>query len=176
MLGFKSFETAAVTLAGIELAHRIRKRQFSFGSGQPPRHTSLKQLWDRALVRSYSIELPKYQTPPARPQMHQNSPVKTRTKIESRELKALRSARKIFDGRGLHLLVMPNGGRYWRYNYRFDGKYKTLALGVYPDVPLAKARARHQEARSQLADGIDPSIRKRALKSTLGKRSGPVEG
>ena len=65
-------------------------------------------------------------------------------------------AQKIFDGSGLYLLVMPNGARYWRYNYRFNGKYKTLALGVYPEVPIAKARMRHKEARDQLAEGIDP--------------------
>jgi hypothetical protein len=58
---------------------------------------------------------------------------------------------------------MPNGGRYWRWNYRFDGKLKTLALGVHPDVSLDKARARHQFARALLADGIDPSARKRVL-------------
>jgi hypothetical protein len=56
---------------------------------------------------------------------------------------------------------MPNGSRYWRYNYRFGGKHKTLALGIHPDVSLNKARARHQVARSLLADGIDPSARKR---------------
>ena len=50
MLGFKSFRTAAITLAGIELAHRIRKRQFSFGRGRQRRAWSLKQLWDRALA------------------------------------------------------------------------------------------------------------------------------
>lgn len=81
------------------------------------------------------------------------------TKAELRNVKPLRYARKIFDAGGLYLLVAPKGGRYWRYNYRFDGKQKTLALGVYPDVSLAKARARHQEARRKLADGIDPSIR-----------------
>jgi hypothetical protein len=58
---------------------------------------------------------------------------------------------------------MPNGSRYWRYNYRFDGKHKTLSLGVHPDVSLDGARARHQLARSFLADRIDPSSRKRAL-------------
>jgi hypothetical protein len=58
---------------------------------------------------------------------------------------------------------MPNGGRYWRYNYRFDGKITTLALGVHPDVSLDKARARHQVARTLLADGVDPSARKRVL-------------
>jgi transposase-like protein len=50
MLGFKSFGSAAITLAGIELAHRIHKRQFSFGPGRQWRNQSLKQLWDRALV------------------------------------------------------------------------------------------------------------------------------
>jgi integrase len=70
--------------------------------------------------------------------------------------------RKLFDTRGLYLKVMPNGGRYWRFDYQFKGKYKTLALGTYPDVPLARARERHQEARRQLADGIDPGALKQA--------------
>jgi hypothetical protein len=51
MLALKSFRTAAVTLAGVELAHRIRKRQFSFGRGGPLRFCSLKHLWACALVR-----------------------------------------------------------------------------------------------------------------------------
>jgi transposase-like protein len=50
MAGFKSFDNAAITIAGIELAHRIRKRQFSFGLGRPRREQSLKVLWDRALA------------------------------------------------------------------------------------------------------------------------------
>jgi hypothetical protein len=50
MPGFKSFRTDAVALAGIELAHRIRKRQFSIGRGRQRRASSLKQLWDRALA------------------------------------------------------------------------------------------------------------------------------
>jgi hypothetical protein len=54
------------------------------------------------------------------------------------------------------MLVMPNGSRYWRYNYRFE-------LEIHPDVSLEKARARHQIARSLLAEGVDPSARKRAL-------------
>jgi transposase-like protein len=48
--GFKSFGSAAITLAGIELAHRIRKRQFSFGRGRYRNFESLKQIWDRALA------------------------------------------------------------------------------------------------------------------------------
>jgi len=77
-----------------------------------------------------------------------------------RSIKPSESPRKLSDGRGLHLLVAPSGGRYWRYNYRFHGKQKTLALGVYPDVSLIKARARHQAAREELADGIDPGADK----------------
>jgi transposase-like protein len=63
MLAFKSFRTAAVTLAGVELAHRIRKRQFSFGRGRPPRISSLKQLWARALA----CDDAKTKNPKARP-------------------------------------------------------------------------------------------------------------
>jgi len=88
------------------------------------------------------------------------------TDAKIRMLKPLRSPRKLFDGRGLYLLVAPNGGRYWRYNYRIDGKFKTLALGIYPDVPLAKARVRHLLARQLLAGGIDPSV----VKKVGGKR------
>src|SRR5271157_4942748 len=51
MLALKTFRTAAVTLAGVELAHRIRKRQFSFGRRGPRRFSSLKDLWARALAR-----------------------------------------------------------------------------------------------------------------------------
>jgi len=50
MAGFKSFDNAAITITGIELAHRIKKRQFSFGAGRPRRDRSLKVLWDRALA------------------------------------------------------------------------------------------------------------------------------
>jgi hypothetical protein len=88
--------------------------------------------------------------------------VEAHTTIMRWVLRYVRYARRASDGRGLYLLVMPNGGRYWRYNYRFNGKHKTLALGVHPDIPLEAARERHQIARSLLADGIDPSDRKRA--------------
>ncbi|MEH6759264.1 MAG: integrase arm-type DNA-binding domain-containing protein [Parasphingorhabdus sp.] len=64
---------------------------------------------------------------------------------------------KLADSGGLHLLVMPNGQRYWRMNYRYLGKHKTIAIGVWPDVALADARAKRDEARRVLADGIDPA-------------------
>jgi len=114
-----------------------------------------------------SFDSPQHKLLPARPPMHQNSQFKTQTKSKSRDLEPRRYARKIFDGRGLYLLVTPRGGRYWRYNYRFEGKLKTLALGVHPYVSLEKARAGHQVARTLLADGVDPSARKRALGSRV---------
>lgn len=71
---------------------------------------------------------------------------------------------KLSDAQGLHLLIKPDGGRYWRLNYRFDGKQKTLALGVYPTVTLADARQRREDARRLLAHGTDPSEAKKAAK------------
>ena len=73
------------------------------------------------------------------------------------------SGDKYTDGRAMYLLVNAVG-KYWRMNYRFADKRKTLALGVYPDVGLAKARARRDKAREQLADGIDPATAKREEK------------
>lgn len=83
------------------------------------------------------------------------------TDIQVRSAKAADRPRKLFDARGLYLQVTPSGGRYWRFDYSFNGKRKTLALGVYPDVPLARARARHQEARERLAQGQDPAAKRR---------------
>jgi hypothetical protein len=87
------------------------------------------------------------------------------TESKARGIKPRRIARKVFDGAGLYLLVTPKGGRCWRYAYRFAGREKTLSLGIYPDVPVGLARARHQFARNLLAHGIDPS----GLKAALGK-------
>ena len=69
------------------------------------------------------------------------------------------------DGAGMYLLVKETG-KYWRMNYRFLGKRKTLALGVYPEVSLATARKRRDEARKLLAEGIDPSQAKRDDRNT----------
>ncbi|UOZ19241.1 tyrosine-type recombinase/integrase [Enterobacter asburiae] len=71
---------------------------------------------------------------------------------------------KLADGGGLYLLVNPNGARYWRLKYRVAGKEKLLALGVYPDVTLADARAKRDEAKRGIAGGIDPSEAKREEK------------
>ncbi|CAM5196745.1 hypothetical protein CDEF62S_02769 [Castellaniella defragrans] len=63
---------------------------------------------------------------------------------------------KLADGGGLYLLVNQTG-KYWRWDYRYAGKRKTLALGVYPETTLAVARDRHQTVRKLLAEGVDPS-------------------
>lgn len=71
-----------------------------------------------------------------------------------------RAGDKLTDGGGMYLLVKAPG-KYWRMDYTLAGKRKTLALGVYPDVSLAKARERRAAARVLVADGIDPSAAKR---------------
>lgn len=82
-----------------------------------------------------------------------------------RKSKPESKAYKLADGGGMYLEIMPNGSKYWRLKYRFDGKEKRLALGVYPDVSLALARERRQDARTLLAKGVDPSENKKAVKA-----------
>ena len=71
---------------------------------------------------------------------------------------------KLFDGKGLFLLVNKTGGKLWRLKYRFEGKEKLLALGAYPDVRLIEARQRRDKARALLAEGIDPGEARKADK------------
>lgn len=71
---------------------------------------------------------------------------------------------KIFDGMGLYLLVTKSGSKLWQLKYRFDGKEKKLSLGAYPALSLADARVKREEAKAQIAKGIDPSAVKRAMK------------
>lgn len=84
----------------------------------------------------------------------------TDTFVKNIKFAGTAAGKKHTDGQGLYLHV-KEAGKYWRMNYRFTGKQKTLALGVYPAVSLAKARARRDKARETLADGIDPSTAKR---------------
>ncbi|MBU4500777.1 MAG: Arm DNA-binding domain-containing protein, partial [Gammaproteobacteria bacterium] len=72
---------------------------------------------------------------------------------------------KLTDGGGMYLLLQPEGSRYWRLDYRFEGKRKTLALGVYPDVSLKEARKRRHAARTLLAEGLNPAAVRKASKS-----------
>lgn len=75
---------------------------------------------------------------------------------------------KLTDERGLFLLVKTNGSKYWRQKYRFGGKEKLIAHGVYPDISLARARELRDEARTQIANGTDPNAVKRAQKWNMG--------
>src|SRR5205085_9057012 len=69
--------------------------------------------------------------------------------------------KKLSDGGGLQLLVQPTGSKLWRLAYRFAGKQKTLALGIYPAVSLADARSGRDQAKKLLAKGIDPSAQRK---------------
>ena len=81
------------------------------------------------------------------------------------KLRTLNRPGKHFDGGGLYLEITPAGGRYWRLKYRFAGKEKRLAFGVYPEVSLKDARARRDDARKILENGGDPGAVKQAQKA-----------
>lgn len=88
------------------------------------------------------------------------------TATEVKQSKPKEKPYKLGDSGGLYLLVNPKGSRYWRYKYRYAGKEKTLALGVYPEVSLKEAREAHQAARKSLRQGIDPGEQRKVEKLT----------
>ena len=77
--------------------------------------------------------------------------------------KANAVGKKLTDGNGMYLLVHKNGSKYWRMDYRFEGKRKTLALGVWPETTLTKAREMRDQARILMQDKIDPLEQKKKL-------------
>jgi integrase len=86
------------------------------------------------------------------------------TDTQVRTARMLHRPYKLSDGRGLYLLVNPNGSRLWRFRYRLAGVEKLLSLGNYPDTSLQKARMKRDAARTLLADGGDPSAKRKAEK------------
>lgn len=84
------------------------------------------------------------------------------THIQCRQARPKDKPYKLTEGSGLYLLVNPNGRKYWRYSYRFGGKEKTMALGVFDTVSLAEAKVRHQAARELLSNGKDPMMQRQA--------------
>ena len=72
---------------------------------------------------------------------------------------------KLFDGKGLFLLIHPNGSKYFRWDYAYEGKRKTLALGVYPETTLKQAREERLEAQKLLREGNDPLEVRKDLKA-----------
>jgi len=91
----------------------------------------------------------------------------TLTDTRIRNTKPRATAYKLSDGGGMYLLVTPGGARYWRMDYRFAGKRRTLALGVYPVVTLSSARTQREQARLLLAQGADPSAAKKRTKRLI---------
>ena len=87
------------------------------------------------------------------------------SEVKIRNAKPRDKAFILTDGDGLFLLVTPSGGKLWRFRYYFDRKRKDIALGTYPEIPLAGARQRRDEARRQLANGIDPGAVRKAIKA-----------
>lgn len=83
------------------------------------------------------------------------------TDTAARQAKPKEAAYKLADSGGLYLLVQPNGAKYWRLKYRIASKEKVLALGVYPEVKLAEARAKRDEAKKLISSGIDPIAARR---------------
>ncbi len=94
----------------------------------------------------------------------------TDRQIKSASFEKYGKRTKLSDGAGMYLDIQPSG-KYWRMKYRFGGKEKTLALGVYPDVPLKLARQRRSEARALIADGIDPNQIKKQEKAAEQEKS-----
>ena len=86
------------------------------------------------------------------------------TELEIKKAKASDKPQKLADGGGMYLLIQTSGTKCWRMDYRFDGKRKTLALGVYPRVSMANARDMREQARKLLANGSDPGAIKKEAK------------
>lgn len=84
--------------------------------------------------------------------------------LKIRSLKPQEKPYKVFDGKGLYLLVTPKGSKLWRFNYRFNGKNKTIAIGSYPEISLSEAREKARYFRSLIQNGIDPSLQRKEEK------------
>ena len=84
--------------------------------------------------------------------MTKNKPTESAVK----EAKPTTKQFKLSDGGGLYLLVHSNGSKYWRFDFRFDGKQKSSSLGVWPEVTLATARTKRNEAKKKIKEGVNP--------------------
>jgi hypothetical protein len=88
------------------------------------------------------------------------------TELGLRKAKPSSKPKKLSDGGGLFILLHPSGSKYWRMKYRFMGKEKLLAFGVWPEVSLTEARKKRNEAKQLLKSGKDPSAAKKNLKAS----------
>ena len=92
-------------------------------------------------------------------------PINRLTELQIRKAKCIEKKRKLSDGGSMYLELHPNGGKYWRMNYQFRKKEKTLALGVWSQTSLVEARHKRDEAKMLLKSGKDPNLEKKKLKS-----------
>jgi hypothetical protein len=88
----------------------------------------------------------------------------TLTDIVCKNTKPADKTKKIADEKGLYLEITPKGRKYWRMKFRFANKENKLSFGVYPEIFLAEAREKRDEAKKMLKDGIDPSQAKKDIK------------
>jgi len=88
------------------------------------------------------------------------------TDLQAKKFKPTNKDEKPSAGKAMHLLVKPNGSKYWRMSYRFNKKQKIYSIGVYPEVSLKEAKEKRDEARKLLSQGIDPNVQKKQAKLT----------
>lgn len=86
------------------------------------------------------------------------------TALEIKKIKPLEKTKRYWDEKGMYLEVTPKGGMLWRLKYRLEGKEKVLAIGTYPDISLAQARRKRDEAKLLIAENVDPSKAKKQAK------------
>ena len=86
------------------------------------------------------------------------------TSLAVKQAQPAGKTKRLYDERGLYLELSPAGGKWWRLKYRFASKEKRLSLGVYPDISLKEARAARDEARRLIAQGVDPSARRKEIR------------
>ena len=84
------------------------------------------------------------------------------TATQVKQAKAKDKQYKLYDERGLFIIVRPNSSKWWRFKYRFADKHREISLGVYPDVSLKDARDKRDSARKQLTKKLDPSMMRQA--------------
>jgi integrase len=94
------------------------------------------------------------------------------TALEVEKAKTVDTQKKLYDGKGLLLIVTPAGGKWWRFKYAYEGKGKTISFGTYPEVTLMRARELREEARKLLAAGVDPSANRKAVKTAKAELMG----